>query len=224
MSKDIVKSVRETFEILVVALILAMFIRTFIVQAFKIPSGSMLQTLQIGDHLLVSKFMYGVRMPFTDKIIIPVSDPDHHDVIVFRYPGDESVDFIKRVIGLPGDTIEIREKKLFVNGKLQNEPYTQYTDSTVYGPSDRFPEELPQDLYGAYFNGAGQMSKRDNMPRITVPEGKYFVMGDNRDGSNDSRFWGFVDRREILGKALIIHWSWEDMTHVRWNRIGKLVK
>ncbi|WP_147819896.1 signal peptidase I [Salidesulfovibrio onnuriiensis] len=224
MSRDLVKSVRDSFEILIVALILALFIRTFVVQAFKIPSGSMLETLQIGDHLLVSKFLYGVKLPFTDKIIIPISDPERRDVIVFKYPQDPSVDYIKRVIGLPGDTIEIREKKLYVNGELQEEPYVHYKDSMIYPHPDQMPETLTPNMFDAYFNGTNNLAKRDNMPKLTVPEGKYFVMGDNRDGSHDSRFWGFVDRSQIVGKALIIHWSWRSFTDIRWSRLGTIVR
>ncbi|KAB1441776.1 signal peptidase I [Pseudodesulfovibrio senegalensis] len=224
MSRDIVKSVRETFEILVVALVLAFFIRTFVVQAFKIPSGSMLETLQIGDHLLVSKFLYGIKLPFSDHVLIPISDPQRGDVIVFKYPENPDVDFIKRVVAVPGDTVEIRGKKLYVNGKLDKNPHANHKDPTVYPKAARFPDRLSPDQFDAYFNGSGHMSKRDNMPLLTVPKGKYFVMGDNRDGSHDSRFWGFVDREAIIGKAIIIHWSWASFTDVRWSRIGTLVK
>ena len=223
MSKDLVKSVRDTFEILIVALILALFIRTFVVQAFKIPSGSMLETLQIGDHLMVSKFLYGVKLPFTDKILIPVSDPKRGDVIVFKYPENPDVDFIKRVIAGPGDTVEIHEKRLYVNGELQKEPYTVYKDPNIYAPVPQIPASLTPDMFDAYFNGTNNRAKRDNLPKLTVPEGKYFVMGDNRDGSHDSRFWGFVDRSAIIGKALIIHWSWASFTDIRWSRIGTIV-
>lgn len=224
MSKDLVKSVRDTFEILVVALILALFIRTFVVQAFKIPSGSMLETLQIGDHLLVSKFLYGVKMPFTDKILIPLSDPERRDIVVFKYPENPDVDFIKRVVAVPGDTVEIREKKLYVNGELQDEPYVMYKNPHVYSAPKQMPEALTPDMFDSYFNGGNNRAKRDNLPKLTVPEGKYFMMGDNRDGSHDSRFWGFVDRSAIVGKALIIHWSWASFTDIRWNRLGTIVR
>ncbi|GAB7022017.1 signal peptidase I [Salidesulfovibrio brasiliensis] len=224
MKKDLTQSVRETVEVLVVAGLLALFIRTFIVQAFKIPSGSMLQTLQIGDHLLVSKFLYGVKAPFVDKIIIPVSNPERNDIIVFEYPQNPDVDFIKRIVGVPGDTLEIVDKQLYRNGQPVNESFTQFTGSMVYPRPARMPDVLPPDQYAEYFNGKAHMSHRDQMPQITVPEGKYFVMGDNRDGSHDSRFWGFVDREAILGKALFIYWSWENLTDIRWNRLGKVVE
>ncbi|WP_027186309.1 signal peptidase I [Desulfovibrio inopinatus] len=193
------KVLLEYIEALAVALVLALIIRTFVVQAFKIPSGSMLETLQIGDHLLVNKFIYGLKIPFTDTILVDIDNPQHEDIIVFEFPEDPSKDFIKRVIGLPGDTLEIRNKDVYRNGEKLVEPYVQHTDPNMVG-------------------------RRDNMAQITVPEGKYFVMGDNRDESYDSRFWGFVDREKIKGKALIIYWSWDGFPHVRWNRIGKLVE
>lgn len=224
MKKDLTRSVRDTLEILVVAGLLALFIRTFIVQAFKIPSGSMLETLQIGDHLLVSKFLYGVKMPFTDHIIIPISEPDHNDIIVFEYPENPDVDFIKRVVGVPGDTLEIRDKQLYRNGRPVNEDFTRYTSNMVYPRPASMPDVLPPEQYDEYFNGKGRMSHRDQMPKIIVPEGKYFVMGDNRDGSHDSRFWGFVDREAIEGKALFIYWSWESLTDIRFNRIGTVIE
>ncbi|MBT8762636.1 signal peptidase I [Desulfohalobiaceae bacterium Ax17] len=192
------KILKEYAEALIVALILAFFIRSFVVQAFKIPSGSMLQTLQIGDHLLVNRFIYGLKIPFTDTYIVKFSDPKFQDIIVFEFPEDPSKDFIKRVIGVPGDVIEIRNKEVWRNGQKLNEPYVQHTD----------PRIIPH---------------RDNFGPIKVPEGKYFVMGDNRDESYDSRFWGFVDRDKILGKAWIIYWSWAGFKHVRWDRIGHLI-
>lgn len=190
---------KEYAEALIVALILAFFIRSFVVQAFKIPSGSMLQTLQIGDHLLVTKFAYGVKIPFTNIMIYEREGPKHGDVIVFDFPEDPSKDFIKRVIGAPGDVIEIRDKQVFRNGEQLTEPYVQHVTSSI----------LPQ---------------RDNFGPITVPADKYFVLGDNRDESYDSRFWGFVERKTIAGKALILYWSWGGMTNIRWERIGQLVE
>jgi len=191
---------KEYAEALIVALILAFFIRSFVVQAFKIPSGSMLQTLQIGDHLLVTKFAYGVKIPFTHKMIIERPGPQHGDVVVFEFPEDPSKDFIKRVIGVPGDVIEIKDKQIFRNGVLLVEPYIQHVDASTSVP------------------------RRDNFGPVMVPENKYFVMGDNRDESYDSRFWGFVERNTIEGKALILYWSWESLTNIRWERIGQLVE
>lgn len=191
---------KEYAEALIVALILAFFIRSFVVQAFKIPSGSMLQTLQIGDHLLVSKFAYGVKVPFTNIMVFEREGPRHGDVIVFEFPEDPSKDFIKRVIGLPGDVIEVREKQVFRNGVLLEETYVQHVDSSKTVP------------------------RRDNFGPVMVPENKYFVMGDNRDESYDSRFWGFVERKTIAGKAFILYWSWASLTDIRWERIGQLVE
>jgi len=170
---------KEYAEALIIAFILAFIIRSFVVQAFKIPSGSMLQTLQIGDHLLVNKFIYGIRIPFTDYFVTYFSDPEFKDIIVFEFPEDPSKDFIKRVIGTPGDVLEMRNKVLYRNGKKLDEPYVQHVE-------------------------LGYRPTRDNFGPITVPEGKYFVMGDNRDQSYDSRFWGFVDRDKIEGKAMIL--------------------
>ncbi len=191
---------KEYAEALIVALILAFFIRSFVVQAFKIPSGSMLQTLQIGDHLLVTKFAYGVKIPFTHKMIIERPGPQQGDIVVFEFPEDPSKDFIKRVIGVPGDVIEIKDKQVFRNGVLLVEPYIQHVDASTSVP------------------------RRDNFGPVMVPENKYFVMGDNRDESYDSRFWGFVERNTIEGKALILYWSWESLTNIRWERIGQLVE
>jgi signal peptidase I len=191
---------KEYAEALIVALVLAFFIRSFVVQAFKIPSGSMLQTLQIGDHLLVSKFAYGVKVPFTNMMIFEREGPKHGDIIVFEFPEDPSKDFIKRVIGLPGDVIEVRDKQVYRNGVKLDEPYVQHVDQNRMVP------------------------RRDNFGPVMVPEDKYFVMGDNRDESYDSRFWGFVDRNVIEGKALILYWSWASLTDIRWERIGQLVE
>ncbi|PID42061.1 MAG: signal peptidase I [Proteobacteria bacterium] len=202
---------REYAEAIVIAVILALFIRTFVIQAFKIPSGSMLPTLQIGDHLLVNKFIYGIRVPFTGKLLVPITTPRNGDVIVFRFPEDRSTDYIKRVIGIPGDRIELRNKQLLVNGEKVQDPHAYYSSTTL----------LP-----------GSKSPTDNFGPITVPEGKLFVMGDNRDNSYDSRFWGYVDDKDLLGKALIIYWSWDikkpllsaaRLMSIRWKRIGDII-
>jgi len=193
------KTLLEYIEALAVALVLALVIRTFVVQAFKIPSGSMLETLQIGDHLLVNKFLYGVKMPFTGTTLFDVQEPQHGDIIVFEFPEDPDKDFIKRIIGAPGDVIEIKDKEVYRNGEKLTEPYVRHTD----------PRITP---------------RRDNFGPVTVPEHKYFCMGDNRDESYDSRFWGFVDRDKIKGKAWVIYWSWNGIPNVRFDRIGMLVK
>ena len=196
--------VREYAEAIVIAVVIAFFIRTFIVQAFKIPSGSMKPTLQIGDHILVNKFIYGVKLPLFRNTLIQVSEPKREDIVVFIYPQDRSKDFIKRVIGVAGDTVEMKDKKLFLNGKPYEDPYGTYIDHVI----------IP-----------GSMQPRDNFGPITVPKGSIFVMGDNRDASLDSRFWGFVELKDVLGKAFVIYLSWDsENTTVRWSRLGHLLR
>lgn len=195
--------IREYAEAIILAIILALFIRTFVVQAFKIPSGSMLPTLQIGDHILVMKSIYGVRAPFFNNIIIPVKTPQRGDIIVFIYPVDSSKDFIKRVVGLPGDTVELRNKKLYINGEEADDEHAVYSENELFPGIDQ---------------------PRDNFGPKTIPDNKLFVMGDNRDHSYDSRWWGFVDMSMVKGKAFIIYWSWNSQEwRVRWDRLGSMV-
>jgi signal peptidase I len=196
-------TLREYAEALAVAFILALFIRTFIVQAFKIPSGSMLPTLQIGDHILVNKFRYGIRIPLVSKRVLKFADPRRGDIIVFIYPVDTQKDFIKRVIGEPGDVIEIKHKQLYVNDQKIEDAWAHF----VEGPGDQ-----------------SRLTPRDNYGPVTVPPDKVFVMGDNRDRSYDSRFWGFVPLDDVKGKAFLIYWSWDGEDRwVRWERIGDLI-
>jgi len=194
---------RENVEAILIAIVIALFIRTFVVQAFKIPSGSMKPTLQIGDHILVNKFSYGIKIPYIGKVIFPVGDPQHGDIVVFKFPVDPRKDFIKRVIGAGGDVVEIQDKTVYVNGKPLNHDVGVYTD--------------PRTI-------AGSLKPRDNFGPITVPKGALFVMGDNRDESFDSRFWGFVPVRDVSGRAFIIYWSWDsDEFKVRWGRLAGLL-
>lgn len=204
-------AVREYAEAIIIALILALFIRTFIIQAFKIPSGSMLQTLLIGDHILVSKFIYGIKNPFTGTVLVPIKTPKRGDIVVFKFPKDPKLDYIKRVVATAGDTVEIRDKKVFINGVSPEKHYGEFKD----------PHILP-----------ATESPRDNFGPITVPEGDIFVMGDNRDNSYDSRFWGFVNLKAVKGKAFIIYWSWDvdkdllswnRFSSIRWSRIGDIL-
>jgi len=196
-------TLREYVEAIIVALVLALIIRTFVVQAFKIPSGSMEPTLEIGDHILVNKFIYGIKIPFTSINLFPWENPRRGNVIVFIYPLEPEKDFIKRVIGVEGDTVRIVNKKLYINGVEVPDPHAVYKEDLI----------LP-----------GDMQKRDNFGPVTVPKGNLFVLGDNRDRSLDSRFWGFVPLEDVRGKAFIIYWSWDRQdTTVRWNRIGKLI-
>jgi len=197
-------SLRENIEAIFIAILLALFIRTFIVQAFKIPSGSMKQTLLIGDHILVNKFIYGVKLPFLQKIIIPVKTPRRGDIIVFRFPEEPGKDFIKRVIGIPGDVVEIKSKQVYISGEPLNHDFGIHTD----------PRVIP-----------GLLQPRDNFGPQTVPDNSYFVLGDNRDHSYDSRFWGYVDIAAVKGKAFMIYWSWDKEDFgVRWGRIGNRIK
>lgn len=205
-SKSFVRSIfsRENIEAILIAIVLALFIRTFVVQAFKIPSGSMLETIQLGDHILVNKFIYGIKIPFIDKTLVHIKNPEHDDIVVFKPPHEPKKDYIKRVVGVPGDVLEIRNKKVFRNGKLVTAPYVIYTDSMTY-PKGTNP--------------------RDNFGPITVPENHLFFMGDNRDASLDSRYWGFVHYDKIKGKAFMIYWSWDKEDFgVRWGRIGTFLK
>jgi signal peptidase I len=195
--------VREYAESIIIAVLLALVIRTFIVQAFKIPSGSMEDTLAIGDHILVNKFIYGSKIPFTGSRVLKLRDPRQGDVIVFEYPEDPSKDFIKRVVGTPGDTVEVKNKQVFVNGKVYANPHEVHKESEI----------IPKEA-----------NPRDNKDAVKVPEGSYFVMGDNRDRSYDSRFWGFVSNDKIKGLAFIKYWSWDkDKFRVRFSSIGKLI-
>ena len=204
MKKNKKELVWEYTKAVVTALLLALFIRAYFIQAFKIPSGSMIPTLLIGDHILVNKFIYGTTLPFSDRRILPFRKPEKGDIIVFKYPEDRKRDFIKRVIAVEGDVIESKNKVIYVNGKAVDEPYAQHTDASLR---------------------PGGIEPRDNFGPHIVPKEKYFMMGDNRDQSYDSRYWGYVDIRDIRGEALIMYWSWDGKNHwPRFERIGRLVK
>jgi signal peptidase I len=199
---------REYAESLIIAALIALFVRSFVVQAFKIPSSSMEPTLLIGDHLLVNRLSYVVKVPFTDIVVLHLGKPDRGDVVVFRYPEDRTKDFIKRVIAKEGDVVEIKDKVVYVNGKKADYPQAVFAEPTM----------IP-----------GFIARRDNIPPLTVPKDSYFVMGDNRDRSLDSRFWGFVSYDDFVGRALIIYFSWDstspDLLHyIRWTRIGRLIR
>ena len=194
--------IREYTESIAWAILLALVIRTCVVQTFKIPSGSMENTLLIGDQLIVNKFIYGIKVPFTDLRLPNIRNPQRGDVVVFQFPKDHSKDYIKRLIGLPGDKIEIHNKQVFVNGIPYHNPHELHRDIHM----------LPK-----------AQSVRDNFGPIVVPAKSFFMMGDNRDNSYDSRFWGFVRNDELVGLAFIKHWSWDEKWHPRWNRIGKLI-
>jgi signal peptidase I len=200
---------REYAESLVIAAIIAFLVRGFIIQAFRIPSGSMEPTLLVGDHLLVSRMSYVVKVPFTDKVILNIGSPKKGDVIVFRYPEDRTKDFIKRVVATEGDTIQVKNKVLYVNGQRVADPHAHFAE----GATVQQPSQSPRDYFGP----------------VTVPKDRCFVMGDNRDRSLDSRYWGFVNRDDLVGRALVIYFSLDtqsdDILHyVRWERIGHLIR
>jgi signal peptidase I len=184
-------TVREYFETIVIAVTLALFVRTWVVQAFKIPTGSMENNLLIGDHLLVNKFVFGPAPTALERAILPVDEIERGDIVVFKYPDQPDRDFIKRVIGLPGETLELRNKKVYINGNPLDEPYVHFLEAS---------------------QGASEVTSFDVRERygpVTVPPDQYFVMGDNRDNSQDSRYWGYLPRHYVKGKALMIYWSYE---------------
>ncbi|MGH7781844.1 MAG: signal peptidase I [Candidatus Binataceae bacterium] len=218
---------REYAEALIIALVLAIVIRTFFVQAYKIPSGSMEPTLLVGDHILVNKLIYGLRVPDSllglDISALPLGkylfriEPIHHgDVVVFVFPPDPTKDFIKRVVGLPGDTVAVKNGKVWLNGAAMPDPHAHFevpdAERSAVSPRDNFPQiGTDEGTLGA----------------VTVPPGKIFVMGDNRDRSYDSRFWGFVPEDNVEGRAMIIYWSWNadgsGILPIRWSRFGMII-
>ena len=187
--------IREYAEIIVLAVALALFVRTFFIQAFRIPSESMEDTLLVGDFLFANKFLYGAKLPFVDARVPGIRDPEPGDIIIFKYPVDKKTDYIKRCVAVEGQTVELKGDKLYVDGVLQDEEYTKY----VHGSRS----------FGPY----------------TVPEGHIFMMGDNRDNSSDSRAWGSLDKKLVMGKAMFIYFSWNPSAHtVRFSRIGDIIR
>ncbi len=198
---------REYFESICVAVILALFVRTFVVQAFKIPTGSMENNLLIGDHLLVNKFVFAPTMTGLEEAVLPIDRVRRGDIIVFKYPEDPERDFIKRVIALPGETFELRKKRVYIDGTMLDEPYVRFL--------------VPPDEAGE-----GAFDVRVQYGPVTVPDGHYFMMGDNRDNSQDSRYWGFLPQEYVKGRALFVYFSFGEesglsglVTGVRWGRI-----
>ncbi len=198
---------KEYIEPIVIAILIALFIRAFIVQAFKIPSSSMEPTLLVGDHLLVTKFIYGIKIPFTDKKLFQFMNPKRGDIIVFIYPKDRSKDFIKRVIGTEGEKVEIVQNKIYINDQMIEDPWGHYSEKSGW---TKYLQ--PMERFGP----------------VVVPRDSLFVLGDNRDNSQDSRFWGFVNINAVKGKALIIYFSWNGyaenlLEKIRWIRFAKLI-
>lgn len=192
----------DNFKQIFLAVIMAFIIKTSIVEAYKIPSASMEDTLLIGDFLLANKFVYGAHLPLVDLRLPALHRPERGDVVIFIFPRDGVTKYIKRCVGVPGDTIEVRNKQLFVNGERFPDPaYAKYIDTTTSGTQVVQPRR------------PGGMDSRDNFGPFVVPPESYFMMGDNRDNSHDSRWWGAVHYRFILGEAMVIHWSWDDAEH-----------
>ena len=211
---------REYFESLVIAVVLALFIRTFVVQAFKIPTGSMEPNLLIGDHLLVNKLVFGPSLSGVERTLLPMKDIGRGNVVVHKFPEDPERDFIKRVIGLPGEEIEVRHKRVYINGQLLDEPYAHYMEE---------PPTVPQEIETGGDRQGVSGDPRENYGPVRVPPKHYFVMGDNRDNSQDSRYWGFLPRDYVKGRALVIYWSYEAesgnvVTGTRWGRLLHLVR
>jgi signal peptidase I len=185
------------------ALVLALVVRTFVIQTFEIPSGSMENTLEIGDYIIANKFLYGLRLPWSGQRVLPIRTPRRGDVVIFHFPGDRSQDFVKRLVGLPGETIQVRDKQVYVNGRPYANPHERHTDARVL---------------------AASASPRDNFGPVRVPAGSYFMMGDNRDESYDSRYWGFVPATDVLGLAMVKYWSQvPDTWTIRWENLGQPV-
>lgn len=234
---------REYFEALAIAILIAFFLRTFVLQAFRIPTGSMKDTLLVGDFLLVNKFIYGLHTPDRfgnteielPRIHLPAfKHPKHGDIVVFQFPRDRSVDYIKRCVGVPGDTILVRDNRLFVNGQPEGE-------ERIVGKKYDPVEEATYAYYnieldnGAVYKIRKRMDGRSYAGEygpVVVPPDHYFMMGDNRDNSSDSRYWGFVPQENILGKAMVIYFSfdkrnpynWNVFSAVRWHRILNIIR
>lgn len=212
-----------------IALALFFIIRTFVIEAFRIPTGSMEETLLVGDFLLVNKMSYGLRIPGTGARLFALGEPRHGDIIVFEPPHEVGKNYVKRLVGLPGDTLAMRDKVLYRNGQPVIEPYAIHRD----GNNDiTAPAMMWQREYLAGGVQAGYRPTRDNWGPIVVPENAYFVLGDNRDDSEDSRFWGFVSPSAIKGRPLFVYYSFEPngtralpwLTQIRWDRIGSLIR
>ncbi|MGJ8670957.1 MAG: signal peptidase I [Oceanococcus sp.] len=203
---------------------LVLVLRSFLVEPFRIPSGSMIPTLHVGDFILVNKFSYGFRMPVFHNVLIPVSDPERGDVMVFRYPVDPSKDFIKRVIGLPGDRIAYQGKTLTINGEVMSQEVSGYYSADAAGRK-LIAEEKVENLGELEHKILINPNRPDDDGEFVVPEGHYFMMGDNRDGSDDSRGWGFVPERNLVGKAFFIWMSWDSQkSRPAFDRIGQSIR
>jgi signal peptidase I len=212
------------------AIVLFMVIRSFLFEAFKIPTGSMEGTLLVGDFLLVNKAVYGAEVPFTHTRLPAFNRPGRGDIIVFLPPHDPHRNYVKRIIGMAGDTVEMRDKIVYLNGKPQVEPYTRHTDPLTDPPAEQMFWQV-QYLVHRPAHFGDYHPTRDNWGPLVVPPGKFFALGDNRDNSEDSRYWGFLDESAIKGRPMFVYYSYEKdlsrpfpwLSRVRWGRIGELV-
>jgi signal peptidase I len=225
------RQIRDWAQSFLIAIVLVVVIRTFLIENFRIPSGSMERTLLIGDFLLVNKLAYGAEVPFTGQHLPPLERPRRRDIVVFRYPLDLRTHFIKRVVGVPGDTLAMHDGALVVNGVLQAEPYAIHNDVGGDPAEDEFRWQLPYEVHGAAASVEDHPS-RNNWGPLVVPQKSYFVLGDNRDNSSDSRYWGFVPERLLEGRPIVVSFSYvldsaatlPFLTRVRWHRIGERVE
>lgn len=221
----------EWTKILAVSIVLFGIIRTFFVEAFKIPSGSMENTLQVGDFLLVNKLVYGAEVPFTHTRLPRLREPRRGDVIVFEYPEDPTKNFVKRLVGLPGDTVEMHDGSLVRNGQKVPEIYVEHTEPDIDPSPEDFGWQRDYIVRTAQAAG-GYHPSRNNWGPLVVPTGNYFVLGDNRDNSLDSRYWGFVPDSLVKGRPFVIYYSYAPdtvdsfawLTHIRWTRLGERIK
>lgn len=230
-SRSPLRAVWDWTRSIFVAFVLFLLIRTFAVEAFKIPTGSMENTLRVGDFLLVNKAVYGAEVPGVDLRLPAFDEPERGDVIVFNPPHDPTKNYVKRVVGVPGDVLEMRDKVLYLNGNPQHEAYARYVD----GLGDRIHPNMRWQrryLISTLVASEEYRPSRDTWGPISVPEDRYFVLGDNRDNSEDSRYWGFVSREAIRGRPWVVYYSFDPrgdgvaawLRNARWNRIGRVIE
>ena len=205
-------------------LLIVLLLRSFLVEPFRIPSGSLEPTLLVGDFVLVNKYIYGLRLPVLNDKILKWREPKHGDVVVFRWPPNPKIDYIKRIIGVPGDHIQYKDKILYINGKKAPQKFLAYTTDSDDAGHNWVVEKREENFLGVKHD----IYIRPDAPAqdfsVTVPKNDYFVMGDNRDDSSDSRFWGFVPEKNLIGKAFAIWMSWSGFKDdIRWRRIGRLI-
>jgi len=218
----IVEYARAFFPVILFVFLL----RSFLVEPFRIPSGSMMPGLLAGDFILVNKFTYGLRLPIINQKVVNLSAPERGDVMVFRYPADPSINYIKRVIGLPGDRIVYRDKKLYINNlPMPQAPMGDYTYENESGRNVIFARRIQESFNGKLHDILLSEGQNSNVLEFNVPDGHYFMMGDNRDRSNDSRYWGMVPEANVVGRAFLIWFSWNmEKGGVSWNRIGSSIQ